>query len=110
MNLLSRSEEIALLAIWQLQDNAYGVTIRTLVSDATGYPWSIGAVYAPLYRLERKDLVRTTPGEPTPERGGRSKVYYALTPEGKKALLRIKRVHDVLWGDVKPIQVDETPR
>ena len=107
MNLLSRSEEIVLLAIWRLQDNAYGVTIRTLVREATGYPWSIGAVYAPLYRLERKGLVRMIPGEPTPERGGRSKIYYTLTPEGKKALLRIKRVHDVLWGEAKPIQVDE---
>lgn len=108
MNLLSRSEEIVLLAIRQLQDKAYGVTIRALASEATGYPWSIGAIYAPLYRLERKDLVRTSPGEPTPERGGRSKIYYTLTPEGKKALLRIKRVHDVLWGEAKPIQVDET--
>lgn len=107
MNLLSRSEEIVLLAIRQLQDKAYGVTIRALVSEATGYPWSIGAIYAPLYRLERKDLVRTSPGEPTPERGGRSKIYYTLTPEGKKALLRIKRVHDVLWGEATPIQVDE---
>jgi len=107
MNLLSRSEEIILLAVWQLQDNAYGVTIRNLVSEATGYPWSIGAVYAPLYRLERKGLVRMVPGEPTPERGGRSKIYYTLMLEGKKALLRIKRVHDVLWGEAKPIQVDE---
>jgi DNA-binding PadR family transcriptional regulator len=97
-----------LLAVWQLQDNAYGVTIRTLVSEATEYPWSIGAVYAPLYRLDRKGLVRMIPGEPTPERGGRSKIYYALTAEGKKALLRIKRVHDVLWGEAKPIRVDET--
>jgi DNA-binding PadR family transcriptional regulator len=105
--LLSRAEEIVLLAAWQLQDNAYGVTIRALISEATGYPWSIGAVYAPLYRLERKGLVRMIPGEPTPERGGRSKIYYALTPEGKKALLRIKRVHNILWGETKPIQVDE---
>ncbi len=107
MNLLSRSEEIVLLAVRQLQDNAYGVTIRALVSEATGYPWSIGAVYAPLYRLERKGLARMVPGEPTPERGGRSKIYYTLTPEGRKALLRIKRVHDVLWGEAKPVQVDE---
>ena len=62
MNLLSRSEEVVLLAVWQLQDNAYGVTIRTLVSKATGYPWSIGAVYAPLYRLERKGLGPYDPG------------------------------------------------
>ena len=44
------------------------------------------------------------PGEPTPERGGRSKVYYRLTPDGKKSLLRAKRVHDALWGDAQPIR------
>ena len=77
MNLLSRSEEIVLLSVWRLQDNAYGVTIRALVSEATQRSWSIGAIYAPLYRLERKGLVRSLPGEPTPERGGRRKIYYS---------------------------------
>ncbi len=108
MNLLSRSEEIVLLSVWRLQDNAYGVTIRALVSESTQRSWSIGAIYAPLYRLERKGLVRSLPGEPSPERGGRRKIYYSLTPGGKKALLRMKHVHDVLWEKSKPIQVDET--
>ena len=106
--LLSRAEEIVLLAVRQLQDNAYGVTIRGLISEATGHRWSIGAVYAPLYRLERKGLVRAIPGESTPARGGRSKIYYTVTPEGKKALLRIRRVHDILWAETKPTAVDET--
>ena len=97
-----------MLAVWRLRDNAYGVTIRAFVSESTGYPWSIGAVYAPLYRLEKKGLVVSNPGEPTPLRGGRSKIYYELTPEGKRALLKIKRVHDVLWAETANFQLDET--
>lgn len=97
MKLLSRSEEVLLLAIWRLQEEAYGVTIRNEVSKATGYAWSVGAIYAPLHRLEKKGYVRTRQGEPVAERGGRSKVYYELTPKGKQALLAIKRVQDALW-------------
>ena len=108
MSLLSRSEEIILISVWQLKGNAYGVTIRALAGEATCYPWSIGAVYAPLYRLEKKGLVVSNPGEPTPERGGRSKIYYELTPEGKRALVKIKRVHDVLWAETANFQADET--
>jgi DNA-binding PadR family transcriptional regulator len=99
MHLLSRSEEIVLVAIWKLQGNAYGVTIRNLVNDSSGYDWSVGAVYAPLHRLEKKGLVRTFTSDPIPERGGRSKIYYEITTEGKKALQQIKRVSQAIWQD-----------
>jgi PadR family transcriptional regulator PadR len=97
MKLLSRTEEIVLLAVWRLQDEAYGLAIRAHVSEATGYTWSIGAVYAPLHRLQKKGYVRTIHGEPTGERGGRSKVFYELTRTGKSALLHVKQVHEALW-------------
>ena len=97
MRLLSRSEEIVLLSIWKLQGNAYGVSIRKQVSDVTGRRWSIGAIYAPLHRLEKKGFVKTLQGAPIPKRGGRSKVYYELTPRGKNALLETKKVHESIW-------------
>ena len=106
MNLLSRSEEIVLLAVWKLRGNAYGITIRNQVNETTGYQWSIGATYAPLHRLEKKGLVRTIKGEPISERGGRSKIYYEVTPDGKKALHKIKRVHDAIWHDVPVLGFD----
>lgn len=108
MNLLSRSEEIVLLAIWKLQGNAYGITIRNQVNETTGYKWSVGAIYAPLHRLEKKGLVRIIKGEPIPERGGRSKIYYEVSPDGKKALRKIKRVHDAIWHDVPTLGFDES--
>jgi PadR family transcriptional regulator PadR len=107
MNLLSRSEEIVLLSVWKLQGNAYGPTIRRIVSQITGRPWSIGALYAPLHRLERKRLVKSIRGDPKPERGGRSRTYYELTSDGKKALLEIRSVLDAAWEDVPALNVDE---
>jgi DNA-binding PadR family transcriptional regulator len=108
MNLLSRSEEIVLLAIWKLQGNAYGVSIRELVNVSTGYKWSVGAVYAPLHRLVKKGLVSPLKGEPLPERGGRHKIYYEVTPDGKKALHLIKCVHEAIWQDAPALGLDES--
>ena len=64
MILLSRSEEIALLAIWKLKSNAYGVTIREQVSRDTGHEWSFGAIYKPLKKLLHKDFVKKTSSQP----------------------------------------------
>lgn len=100
MTILSRYEEIVLLAVWKLQADAYGVTIRELVSESTGKDVSIGAIYAPLHRLEKKGYVETYVGEPLPERGGRGKVFYSLTERGKKALLQVKEINDSLWAGI----------
>jgi DNA-binding PadR family transcriptional regulator len=97
MKLLSRQEEIVLLSIWKLKGNAYGVTIRQYISDITGKYWSIGSIYVPLDRLVEKRLVSTHQGEPTERRGGRSKRFYEITPEGMKALQEIKQVQETLW-------------
>jgi len=106
MELLSRTEEIVMLSIWKLKGDAYGVTIRKQVSKITGKNWSIGAIYAPLHRVEKKGLVRTVKGDPLPERGGRSKVYYEITPKGKKALLETKKVHDSLWVGISSLEFE----
>lgn len=97
MKLLSRSEEIILLSIWRLQKNAYGMAIRKQVAKVTGKSWSFGAIYAPLNRLLKKGYVTSIEGEPTPERGGRRKIFYELTPDGKKALIEIQKVNEVIW-------------
>ena len=107
MYMLSRSEEIVLLAIWRLQGKAYGVTIRQQVNKATGYSWTVGAVYAPLHRLEKKGLVKTLKGDPMPERGGRSKIYYEVTSDGKSALLKIKQVNDSIWKNLPSLGLEK---
>ena len=97
MNLLSRTEEIILLAVWRLQADAFGLAIREEVSQVTGRDWTVGALYSPLHRLEGKEFIRSKHGEPEKRRGGRRKVYYALTDKGKSALVRVKQVHDSQW-------------
>ncbi len=93
MKLLGRIEEIILLATWKLGEKAYGMAIRDEIIKATGEKWLLGSIYGPLGRLHKKGYVRTIQGEPTPERGGRAKVYYEVTPEGKEALLKIQKVN-----------------
>lgn len=108
MHILSRSEEIILFAVLKLKDNAYGVAIRQYVIETTGYQWTVGAVYAPLHRLIKKGYLSPRKGTPVPERGGRSKVFYTITPEGKRAFLQIKKVSDRIWSRVTDLELKES--
>ncbi len=102
MKLLSRIEEIILLAIWRLGDEAYGMSIREEVIKATGKKWLLGAIYGPLGRLQKNGYVISVKGEPSPERGGRAKVYYRVTKKGKEALVEIYRVQRSIWEGITP--------
>ena len=96
--MLTRTEEMILLSIWNLQGEAYGASIRDHLSKVTGSDWSIGSVYIPLDRLAGKGYVRSTKREPTPVRGGRSKRFYSLTESGRTALLHMRNVQNELWA------------
>jgi DNA-binding PadR family transcriptional regulator len=84
--MLGEFEQLVLLAILRVEDDAYGVTIRQAIVDESGRDVSLAAVYKTLTRLEEKGLVIARLGEPTAERGGRRKRYYALTAPGRRAL------------------------
>jgi PadR family transcriptional regulator, regulatory protein PadR len=90
---LGEFEHIVLLAVLRLDDQAYGVTVRREIETRTKREVSIGAIYATLDRLEGKGYVRSRAGEPTPERGGRSKRYFRVTTQGVSA---INRTHGAL--------------
>jgi DNA-binding PadR family transcriptional regulator len=100
MSLLSRWEEVYLLSIWELKDNAYGVTIKKKVSNKTGTILSYGGLYFMLAQLVKKGLVSKSAGEPTNKRGGRRKYYYSLTKKGKKALQATYEHQKSLWKNV----------
>jgi len=106
MRLLSRAEEYVLLAVWRLEGNAYTLSILDQVSEVTGYKWQIGAIYVPLEKLRKKRYLKKTKGEPTSERGGRSKFLYELTDTGKKALKEIKEVQEAAWAGVSKVSLD----
>ncbi len=94
---ITRPEEIVLLAVWKLKDRAYGITIREFIQKRTGKYWSIGAVYVPLERLEKKGLLTSYNSSPSPERGGRRKRLFKITPAGIKELDELSRINSVLW-------------
>jgi PadR family transcriptional regulator, regulatory protein PadR len=85
-NYLGHFEEIVLLAVLILKEDAYGAKIRQKVAEATERDVSIGAVYATLDRLERKGYLKSWQGEATPERGGRAKRYFMVEGSGVRAL------------------------
>lgn len=103
---ISRPEEIVLLAVWKLEDNAYGTTIRNFIQEMTGKYWSIGAIYVPLERLEKKGLLTSHNSIPSPERGGRRKRLFKLTPAGIEELDELSRINAILWKDYPRLSPD----
>jgi PadR family transcriptional regulator len=83
---LGEFEQLILLALARLGEDAYGVTIRATLIERTKRTPSFGAIYSTLRRMEHKGLVRSFAGEPEPVRGGRAKKHVVLTPRGRAAL------------------------
>jgi PadR family transcriptional regulator PadR len=88
---LGEFEHIIILALLRLEDRAYGVTVRQEIEFRIQREVSIGAVYATLDRLETKGYVKSHHGDPTPERGGRSKRFFRVTAKGMAAVNRTQR-------------------
>jgi len=86
-------EQLVLLALLRLGNDAYGMEVREEIEKRTGRDVSYGAVYTTLDRLEQKGFVAHWMGEPTAERGGRAKKYFRVLPEGREAL---RATRDVL--------------
>lgn len=103
MELITRLEEIILISIWRLKDNAYGVTINKEVSERGRKRYSMGALYFTLDQLVRKELIVKREGDPTPKRGGKRKIFYEITPGGDKALQHSLEMHDSLWAGISKL-------
>jgi DNA-binding PadR family transcriptional regulator len=97
---LTINEEIFLIAIWRLKDEAYGVNIRKKISEITGSSILFGTLYNTLDYLVKKGYVATRKGEPSPQRGGHNKVYYSITKEGQKALQQARELREKLWKGI----------
>lgn len=100
MKLLTRAEELILLTVLRLKDDAYCVPIFDQIQKVSDKNWTLGSIYGPLYRLEQRGFLESQLGSPTAERGGKSKRYYKVTPEGLKALQTIKKLHEASWEGV----------
>ena len=94
---LGAFEEMVLLMVGVLQDNAYGVTIKTELELNLKKTISLGALYAALQRLEEKKWVNSRIGGITEERGGRRKQYFDITKEGLVALNEVRAMRNELF-------------
>lgn len=90
---LGEFEQTVLLAILRLSDNAYGVAIRREIMECTRREPAPGALYTTLDRMEEKGLVRSRIGDPSPQRGGRAKRYFAVTRKGRAAIVNAQRLY-----------------
>ena len=84
-------EHFILLALVRLGNGAYGAAIRREIRDRTGRDASIGTVYMTLGRLEKKKMIVSYIGDPSPQRGGRRRRHYLIETAGQQALGRAYR-------------------
>jgi PadR family transcriptional regulator PadR len=104
---LTLSEIIFLLGIWRLEENAYGMTIRKEIEQMTRKTYTYGTLYSTLDQLYKKGYVIKRAGPPTPERGGRSKIFYRLSPEGITALKAARQLQRAIWKGVPEFSLDK---
>jgi DNA-binding PadR family transcriptional regulator len=98
---LGEFEQMVLLSIMRLGDDAYGLAIKDELEAVAGRSPSSGGLYTTLDRLETKGLVESYAGEVTAERGGRPRRYVRVTPEGQALLARSRNSLMALWDGIE---------
>jgi DNA-binding PadR family transcriptional regulator len=101
--LLTDFELMILLAILRV-DRAYGVPIAREIEEIAGRAVVLGAVYTALDRLEERGLVTSRLGDPTPERGGRARRYFRVTPRGLRAVKDTRHALVSLWAGLPELE------
>ncbi len=98
---LGEFEQLVLLAVLRLGDDAYGVPIRHEIEKRTDRKVTVGALYSTLDRLQAKGYLSSWFADPTAERGGRSRRYFRVEPPGIEALALAKDMFDRMWKGVR---------
>jgi PadR family transcriptional regulator PadR len=97
---LGEFEQMVMLAIIRLDDNAYGMEVRLELSTTAGREVSIGTVYGTLERLEEKGYVSSWRADPEAVRGGRARRYFVIEEAGQEALVRSRKMLASMWRGV----------
>lgn len=105
-NYLGEFEELVLLSVASLPDEAYGVSIMHYITNETGRNVNISAVHEVLKRLQRKGYLKSSMGGATAERGGRRKRYFILTASGRKMLEKTVRLKLQLYRQVPNLSLN----
>jgi PadR family transcriptional regulator, regulatory protein PadR len=103
---LGEFEELVLLTVASLVNNAYSVAICDELSEHADRTVKLGVVHAVLNRLEEKGLVKSELGQATATRGGKRKRFYFLTGVGKASLVRAKDIRDQLWQKIPSLTLN----
>lgn len=98
---LGEFEQMVILAILRLGDDAYGMTVRRELEQTAGRKVTFGTVYGTLERLEAKGLVTSSRADPEPVRGGRARRFFRVEPGGELALARARDMMGRLWDGVQ---------
>jgi PadR family transcriptional regulator, regulatory protein PadR len=106
MKYLTLNEEVLLIAILKLKNDAYPVTIRHEFIKMTNKSIVYGSLYNSLDYLLKKGLANSVKGSPTPEQGGKRKVYFTVTEDGIKALQQTKAFHQSMWNNLDEIVLE----
>lgn len=93
-------QQLVMLAVARLGDEAYGNAIRQELADVAGRRVAVSTVYVTLVRLEDNGLVSSKQAEPEPGAGGRGRRYFRVAPEGWAALHASREMHDRMWAGV----------
>jgi DNA-binding PadR family transcriptional regulator len=94
-------EQVVMLAIARLEEDAYGMSIRREIEERGGRSLSIGAIYATLERLEDKGFVRSYEREPEEGRDGRARRFFQLTKSGTSALQTAADLQARMWAGLR---------
>ena len=103
-NYLGEFELLVMLTVIRLGDDAYGVPITREIEQQTGRDVAFGTVYATLERLQRKGFVCSNLGDATPERGGRAKRYFRVTPTGLRTVRETKHCLIRMWRGLRELE------
>lgn len=103
-HLLTDFELMILLAVLRTGDEAYGVRIAREIEAITGRRVLLGAAYAALERLENNGLASSSTGTATPERGGRAKRFFRVTPRGLRAVKETQTALAAMWRDLPQLK------
>jgi len=100
MKELTKLEELVMIAIWHLKDEAYGVQIKNKVKEISGREYFYNTLYTTFDQLTRKGYLTKHFGEPSAVRGGKRKVFFHITKEGRTALENAFKRHRRIWTGI----------
>jgi len=98
---LNDFEQLLMLAVVRLDDDAYGMRIRHLIEERAAREVPIASIYAALERLERRGCLQSWMAEPTRERGGRAKKHFAVTGLGTEMLEKGRSTFERMWEGIE---------